>query len=110
MDKKKIRVAFIYKEFSDAVSGNYFASTYYHFFMDALIRNEKINITYFPAKNSFDTTILKDKFDIILLCDNHPSGTPDELIGIQELNIPVVCRVNDPHDVHSKGKIKYHEK
>lgn len=108
--QKKIRVAFIYKEGADAVSSNYFATTYYHFFMDALKRNSRIIINYFPASNKFDTSVLKDNFDVILLCDNYPAGTPDELTGIKNLDIPVVCRVNDPHDAHVRGKIAYHEK
>jgi len=108
--QNKIRVAFIYKDLADAVSPNYFASTYYHFFMDALKRNNKIDVTYFPSENRFDTSVLKGKFDIILLCDNYPSGSPDELIGIRNLDIPVVCRVNDPHDAIVKGKIAYNEK
>jgi hypothetical protein len=108
--QQKIRVAFVYKESADAVSPNYFATTYYHFFMDALKRNNRIDVTYFPSNDKFDTSILKEKFDIILLCDNYPAGSPDELIGIKNLNIPVVCRVNDPHDAQVKGKIAYHEK
>ena len=107
---KKIRVAFIYKRTSDCMTGSYFASTYFHFFNDALRRSEKLDVTYFPADNTFDTNTLKDKFDVILLTDNHPAGTPDELIGIEKLKIPVICRVNDPHDAQFKGKIQYHQK
>ena len=86
------------------------ATTYYHFFMDALKRNEELDVSYFPAEKSFDTSVLKNKFDIILLWENHPWGSPDELIGIQNLTIPVICRINDAHDAKIKGKIQYHEK
>ena len=86
------------------------ATTYYHFFMDALKRNEELDVSYFPVEKSFDTSILKNKFDIILLWENHPWGSPDELIGIQNLTIPVICRINDAHDAKIKGKIQYHEK
>src|SRR5207237_9825033 len=96
--KERIRVAFIYKDSCEFLSEKFFAKAYYHFFMNALRRNKRIDITYFPARSSFDTSVLKGKFDIILLSDNHPYCTPDEFIGIREINIPVICRVNDPHD------------
>ena len=86
------------------------ATTYYHFFMDALKRNQELDVSYFPAEKSFDTSILKNNFDVILLWENHPWGTPDELVGIKNLNIPVICRINDAHDAKIKGKIAYHEK
>lgn len=107
---KKIRVAFIYKSSNPYMSKKAWATTYYHFFMDALRRNQELDVSYFPAENSFDTSILKNNFDIILLWENHPWGTPDELIGIKNLNIPVICRINDAHDAKIKGKIAYHEK
>ena len=107
---KKIRVAFIYKSSNPYMSKKAWATTYYHFFMDALKRNEELDVSYFPAEKSFDTSALKNNFDIILLWENHPWGSPDELIGIQNLNIPVICRINDAHDAKIKGKIEYHEK
>jgi hypothetical protein len=107
---KKISVAFIYKSSNPYMSKKAWATTYYHFFMDALKRNEELDVSYFPAEKSFDTSVLKNNFDIILLWENHPWGSPDELIGIQNLNIPVICRINDAHDAKIKGKIEYHEK
>ena len=107
---KKIRVAFIYKSSNPYMSKKAWATTYYHFFMDALKRNKELDVSYFPAEKSFDTSVLKNNFDIILLWENHPWGSPDELIGIQNLNIPVICRINDAHDAKIKGKIEYHEK
>lgn len=106
----KIRVAFIYKASNPYMSKTAWATTYYHFFMNALKRNTELDVSYFPAENSFDATKLKNNFDIILLWENHPWGTPDELVGIQKLDIPVMCRINDAHDAHAKGKIQYHEK
>lgn len=107
---EKIRVALIYKKSSDCMTGTYFASTYFHFYNDALKRNKKLDLTYFPTDSTFDTSLLKDNFDVILLTHNHPDGAPDELIGIDKLKIPVIARVNDPHDAHTKGKIQYHRK
>ena len=103
---KKIRVAFIYKSSNVFLTGKHFDNNYYHFFMDALKRNLELDVSYFPAEKTFDTSILKNNFDIILLWENHPWGTPDELIGIKSLNIPVICKVNDAHDAHAKGKIQ----
>lgn len=108
--EQKIQVAFVYKDSCEFLSEKFFAKAYYHFFMEALKRNKRIDVTYFPAGINFDASTLKGKFDVILLSDNSSYGTPDELIGIKESDIPVVCRVNDPHDAHVKGKIAYHEK
>lgn len=107
---KKIRVAFIYKASNPYMSGKAWATTYYHFFMNALKRHPELEVSYFPAEEKFDTSQLKNNFDIILLWENHPWGSPDELVGIQNLDIPVICRINDAHDAISKGKIQYHEK
>ena len=81
---KKIRIAFIFKSSNVFLSGNHFDNTYYHFFMNALKHNTRLEITYFPTNEIFDTSILKDKFDIILLWQNTEFGMPNELIGIQE--------------------------
>ena len=43
------------------------ATTYYHFFMNALKRHPELDMSYFPAEEKFDTSQLDDKFDIILL-------------------------------------------
>lgn len=96
------------------MTGNHFDNTYYHFFIDALQRNSDIEVTNFPTEEIFDASILKDKFDIILLWANHPFGMPKEIIGIKELKIPVVARVSDPGDqdisikYHTKWKIDYY--
>lgn len=107
---KKIKIAFIYKASNPYMSGKAWATTYYHFFMDALRRHPELEVSYFPAEERFDTSKLRNCFDIILLWENHPWGTPDELIGIKNLNIPVICRINDAHDAVVKKKIQYHEK
>jgi len=107
---KKIKVAFVYKASNPYMSGKAWATTYYHFFMDALRRHSELEMSYFPAEEKFDTSKLKNNFDIILLWENHPWGRGDELIGIKNLDIPVICRINDAHDAIVKGKIQYHEK
>ena len=106
---KKIRTAFIYKPSNPYMSQTAWATTYYHFFVNALNRNAELEMNYFPAEKEFDTSKLIGKIDIILLWENHPWGTPDILKGISKLDIPVICRINDAHDAKIKGKITYHE-
>ena len=40
----KIKVAFIYKADNIFLSGQHFDNTYYHFFMNALRRNKRLDI------------------------------------------------------------------
>ena len=95
---EQIKVAFPYKTSNIFMSGKHYDNTYYHFFVTALKRNPNIDVTYFPVKENFDTTILKNKFDLILLWNNADNGNPDELKGIEKLNIPVIARAGDPSD------------
>lgn len=103
---KKIKVAFIYGDSNVFLTGQHFDNTYYHFFMDALKRNKRIDIIYFPSR-IFDAAILKGKFDIILLWTNHNFGMPEKILNMQELEIPVIARIGDPKD--AKKSIKYHK-
>jgi len=112
--KEKIRVAFIYRDSNVLMSGKHYDNTYYHFFVSALKRNQKLDVTYFQTGESFDASILKGKFDIILLFHNHTASMPQELIGIEDLDMPVVARVTDPRvakesiALHKKWKIDYY--
>ena len=108
--EKKIRVAFIYKKSNIFLSLKHFDTTYYHFFMDALKRNPRIDVTYFPSDNEFDTHQLKGKFDIILLYENWNFNVPDKLIGIEQVGIPVIARCGDFHATKKYDIISYHEK
>lgn len=103
-----IKVALPFKSSNDFMTGKFYDNTYYHFFVTALKRNQDIRVTYFPVEGSFDTSILKNRFDIILLWSNADYGNPDELLGIEKLDIPVIARVGDPAD--AKNSIKNHEK
>tara|TARA_B100000029_G_scaffold494897_1_gene559230 strand:- start:2388 stop:3359 length:972 start_codon:yes stop_codon:yes gene_type:complete len=105
---KKIRVAFIFESSNIFLSGHHFDNTYYHFFINALKRNEMLEMTYFPTKEIFDASILKDNFDIILLWQNTEFGMPKEILGIQELDIPVIADVCDPQD--AKNALEFHKK
>ncbi len=108
--QKKIRVAFIYKKSNIFLTLKHFDTTYYHFFMDALKRNLRIDVTYFPSGNKFDTNVLKNKFDIILLYENWNNNVPDKLIGIDKIGIPVIARCGDFHATTKYDIISYHEK
>ena len=111
---KKIKVALIYKSDNPFQLGIHHDNTYYHFFMNALPRNSFLEITNIPTDEIFDASILKNKFDIILLWSNHWWGMPKEIIGIQDLEIPVIARAADPGDQkeaipnHKKWKIDYY--
>jgi len=84
--------------------------------MDALRRNKNLDVTYFACENSFNISEIKNKFDIILLPHNRTDGVPDELIGIEESEIPVIARSGDPHEarhfnprtLHKKWKIDHY--
>ncbi len=105
---KRIRVAFIYHKNNPYLSGKHYDNTYYNFFMKALRQNEEIEVKDFPTKEIFDAAILKDKFDIILLWENNDYGMPSEILGIQELDIPVIAKGADP--AAAKKSIKFHKK
>ena len=110
----KIRVAFIYKDDNIFLSGQHFDNCYYHFFMNSLRRNKRLAVTNFPTKSEFDASVLRNQFDIILLWSNADSGMPNEIKGIQELDIPVIARSADPSDAkrsvknHKRWKIDYY--
>jgi len=105
---KEIRIAFIYHEDNMYLSGNHYDNAYYNFFMKALRQNQNIEVKDFPTKEIFDASILKDKFDIILLWENSDYGMPSEIKGIQELDIPVIAKEGDP--AGAKKSIKFHKK
>ncbi len=107
---EQIRVAFIYKESVPFLSPKYYDTTYYHFFMNALKRNKRIQVTYFPGEKKFDVRILKGKYDVILLYENWNWGVPDELIGINDVDIPIISRCGDFHAVKKYDILSYHDK
>ena len=107
---EKIRVAFIYKKSVPFLSPKNYDTTYYHFFMNALKRNQRIQVTYFPGEEKFDVRILKGKYDIILLYENWNWGVPDELIGINDVDIPIISRCGDFHTVKKYDILSYHDK
>ena len=111
-----IRVAVIYKKTYVFLTKNHFDKSLYYFFMDALSRNKKLEVTYFPCDATFDVSKIENKFDIILLPHNQTDGSPDKLIGIEKSKIPVIARSGDPHQakkfdpkiLHKKLRISHY--
>ena len=110
MMSKKINVALIYKNNYTFFNENHFDKTTYYFFMKALERNDDLVVSYFPCDNKFDCSKLNGKADIILLPNNNTDGTPEELVGIKELEIPVICRTGDPHSAQRYNQFQFHDK
>jgi len=75
----QIRIAVIYKEEFRFLSPDYRDNTLYYFFKHALNRNKRLSTEFFLSGDKFDTKILKNKFDIILLPDNRFPHIPTEL-------------------------------
>lgn len=105
----RIRVAIIYREDWPFFSKDYRDNTLYYFFMHAMTKNPKIDVEFFRTKSKFDTSILKYRFDIILLPDNRAPHIPDELISIKETKIPVISRTGDPHTIKKYNRLSFHQ-
>ena len=69
MLEKKIKVALIYKKDYIFFDEQHFDKTTYYFFMNALQRNEKLEISYFSCGNEFDIQILGSFRKAIVLKD-----------------------------------------
>ena len=106
--KEKINVALIYKSNYIFFSGKHFDTTYYHFFIEALKRNPKLKISFFPTEDIFDASTLHGKFDVILLWENSLFGMPQEIKNIQDVDIPVIAKAGDPN--RAKSSIRLHKK
>jgi len=106
--KEKIKVAYIYHKNNIFLTGKHFDNTYYNFFINALERNKNLEFCKIPTNDVYDCSKLNGKFDAILLWENSPFGMPNELIGIKDVKIPIICKPGDP--VRAKKSIELHEK
>ena len=93
----KIRIAVIYSPEFAFLRQDFRDNTLYYFFMHALKRNSRLYVEFFSARDKFDASVLKQKFDVIILPDNRFPHIPYELTSIKETNIPVISRTGDPH-------------
>jgi len=107
---RPIRLALIYKKSYNYFQPEHFDKTTYDFFMVALKRNPRLQISYYPSENFFDVEKLRGKTDAILLTNNFLDGTPNELKNIHELEIPVISRTGDPHNAKKFEQKKFHDK
>lgn len=108
--KEQISVALIYKKDYNFFNENHFDQTTNDFFMKALKRNKRLEVSYFPCDNEFDVSKLKGKYDIILLANNRFDATPEILHGINESTIPIITKTGDPHYAKKYNQIELHEK
>lgn len=107
---KKIRCAFIYNENNEFLTGNFFDNTYYNFFIKALKRNHRLDVKDYPSGSIIDISEFNKMHDVILLFDNNYIGTPHDVIGRGEIDIPVISRVGDPHWSKKLRSQEFHEK
>ena len=107
---KSIRVALIYKKDYNFFNKNHFDQTTNDFFMKALQRNKKIEISYFPSENEFDINKLNGKYKIILLANHRFDATPEVLKGVKQSTIPIITKTGDPHHAKKYNQIELHEK
>ena len=105
----KIRIAVIYSPEFAFLRQDFRDNTLYYFFMHALKRNSRLYVEFFSARDKFDASVLKQKFDVIILPDNRFPHIPYELTSIKETNIPVISRTGDPHTIKQYDKLKIHE-
>ncbi len=108
--KEKTRVAFVYRPCIALESGKHYYTYEYHFFFSALKRNPRIDVTYVTTESKFDASVLKDKFDVVLLYENRNVCEPDEITGLQNLTIPVIAQLGDAYAANFFDYKFYHEK
>ncbi len=108
--RKKINVALIYKKNYTFFNKEHFDNTTYYFFLKSLLENDSLDVQLFPTDNEFDCRKLQGKIDVILLANNNTDATPEKLIGIKDVRIPVICRTGDPHSAERYNQIEFHEK
>ena len=105
--EKKINVALIYRN-CDTLTKNHYYTYNYHFFMNALNRNEQISVTNYETKEIFDIKEIKNDTDVIFLVENGITGDtcmPVEIKNIDKIDIPVLSKIGDTHAM-KKSEIK----
>tara|TARA_B110001454_G_C12708872_1_gene429823 strand:+ start:608 stop:1594 length:987 start_codon:yes stop_codon:yes gene_type:complete len=108
--KTKIKIAFIYNPSNQFLTGKHFDNNYYYFFMNALKRNSRINVTYFGEEEKFDGSNLGKNFDAVFLAGYVGGATPKEIVGMEKINIPVIAWSSDSHFYSEIDYMKYHKK
>ena len=110
--EKKINVALIYRACETLTKQHYY-TYYYHFFMNALNRNERLSIKYYETEEVFNIKEISDETDIIFLVENGITGDacmPVEIKNIDTVDIPVLSKIGDTHAMNKKNIEKNNDK
>jgi hypothetical protein len=105
--KEKLNVAFIYKKNYPLTTEEFWSTMHYNFFMKALKRNSRINVTYFACDETFDISKYENVCDVVLLMINDSECTPN-ILGIDKIKIPVISSIGDPQE--NVPREKFHKK
>ena len=105
-EKKKIKIGFIHDSQNVFLKGHHFDNTYFHFFMEAIRQHERLEVIDVVSDETLDLRQIDEKFDAILLWENSEFGMPKDIIGIDNLDIPVIAKAGDPN--RAKSSIKFH--
>ena len=112
MLEKKIRVTFIYKDCLSLSKDNFFTQ-HRNLLLNALKRNNQIEMNYVLTEDTFDIDKIKGKTDIILLYEDqnmYANCVPDDLEKIKDSNIPVIVKIGDPWDAKKYDAKAHQEK
>ena len=103
MDKKKTRIAFIYKASDPFWTGRHFDNTFYEFLVRAMQRNRDVDYTLVPVSSEYDAgRSLRGRCDAVILAAFRDYNMP-RIHGLKSLNVPVLSRCGDFHDVRRYG-------
>ena len=107
-NKNKINIGFIHDSQNVFLKGSHFDNTYFHFFMEAIRRHDKLQVTDIIHDEILDVKKIEKKFDAILLWENSEFGMPKDIVGIEDLDIPVIAKAGDPN--RAESSVKFHKK
>ena len=103
MDKKKTRIAFIYKASNHFYTGKHYDNTSYEFLVKAMQRNRDVDYMLVPISGEYDAGIsLKGRCDAVILAGFRDYNMP-KIRGLKSLDVPVLSRCGDFHDVRRYG-------
>ena len=99
----KVRIAFIYDASNPFYTGRHFDNTTYEFLIKAMQRNKRIDYLIVPISQEYDAGgHLKGKCDAVILSGFRSHNMP-KIRGLRTLDVPVISRVGDFHDVSRYG-------
>lgn len=103
MDKKKTRIAFIYKASDPFWTGRHYDNTSYEFLVKAMQRNRDVDYMLVPVSREYDAgRSLKGRCDAVILGGFRDYNIP-RIRGLKSLDVPVLSRCGDFHDARRYG-------